>query len=157
MCKLAQICAQVCMCVCVCIECVMSVCARGTIGIIISAWEAQLGGGGGAWLSLRGGVQQWLNHGLCVYRAEGWQVSAIIDYLHTATHACSRARNTEMYSFYCWPHWSPMPFLFLHQTHTHTHTVWACLQCISVSVSISIRGRDGKAPVSTSLWQKSGH
>lgn len=83
--------------------CVLSVCSRGTIGIIISAWEAQLcvfGRGGGVEvgkgeLGRRGGVQQRPNCSLCVCRAEGWQVSAIIDYLHTARLACSRALNSH--------------------------------------------------------------
>lgn len=114
--------------------------------------------GGLVW---RGGVQQWPHHGLCVYRAEGWQVSAIIDYLHTATHACSRALNTEMYTLYRHRHHSPKPFFSfcVHLTHTHTdtHAGWAFLQCISISVSISVKGRDGRTPASShSLWQNPG-
>lgn len=91
---------------------------------------------------------------VCVYGAEGWQVSAIIDYLHTATRACSRALNTEMYTPDRRSRHSPMPFF---PSLSPSHTCAACLQCISVSVSIRVRGRDWRAPASTSLWQKPGH
>lgn len=147
-----------CVCACVRVVCVCKghnrrnyLCLRGPV----------VGGHVGLGVVWRGGVQQWPNHRLCVYRAEGWQVSAIIDYLHTTTRACSRALNTEMHTLLLPLSLSPAFFLFVSPSNAHRlihiRAARACLQCISVSVSLSVRERDGKAPASTSLWQKSGH
>lgn len=134
--------------------CALSECTRGTIGIIISAWEAQLcvcvclRGGGGCKVERsfqggqRGGVQQWPpEHRLCVFRAEGWQVSAIIDYLHTTTLACSRALNSH--KAHTPPPLLPPPpslpstsFLFVSPSNTHTGGctgMFTVCQCISVT------------------------
>lgn len=82
---------------------------------------------------------------------------AIIDYLHTATLACSRAFNSHNA---CTPSWLvvvPLCLRWLCVSAEHkTGAARACLQCVSVSVSLTVRGKDGKAPCEhitlTGIW-----
>lgn len=85
-------------------------------------------------------------------------MSPIIDYLHTATHARSRARNAEMHSL----RRRHPPLVHFAPAHASirrspdTRTFAQDEHAYSVSVSISVRGRDGKNPCEhitlTEIW-----
>lgn len=85
-------------------------------------------------------------------------MSPIIDYLHTATHACSGARNAEMHSPRC--RRSSRALCSSSGVHPSIHrtadTSTQDENAYSVSVSISVRGRDGKNPCEhitlTEIW-----
>lgn len=155
-----------CMCVCVCAW-VWARAARGTIDIIISAWEAHLGGDGG-WLEGWHGEAEF-NNGpttgfVCTeQRADKCRLLlSIYTLLHSPAHVhltqkCTHSDALAVALVCFFASLSPSKTHRLTHSYRHTHAACLCLQCISVSVSLRVRGNDRKAPVSTSVWQKPGH
>lgn len=97
--------------------CVLSVCAIGTIGIIISAWEAQLRGGS---------VEAEFNNGptmgfVCTeQRADKCRLLlTIYTLLHTPAHVHLTQTCTHSYRH---RHLFPLPFISLCLYHTHSST-----------------------------------